>query len=242
VVASAGIFAATYLVPVFLGRVRGFSSFDIGTTVFVTGFGMMVSAPLTMRLLRHFDPRVVMALGLVVFAVSLWMFSGIGPEWGFDELFWPHVLRGVAGMLCVVPAANLALGELAGEELRQASGLFNVMRNLGGALGIAMVNTWLQHDTRLHVARLGEALGAQGARAGELMAGLAQQMPGLSGDFSHALALAQGLFAQQVQRHALALAFGDSFRVMAWLLLATLVLVPMCRPGSDPSQQHPVEA
>jgi MFS family permease len=150
---SAAIFAATYLVPVFLGRVQGYNSLDIGTTVCVTGLGVLVSAPLTMRLLKHCDPRVVIVLGVLVFACSLWMFSFIGPEWGWRELFWPHVLRGVAGMLCVVPAANLALADLDDEALHQASGLFNLLRNLGGALGIALVNTWLQDHTRWHVLR-----------------------------------------------------------------------------------------
>ncbi len=228
---TAGIFAATYLVPVFLGRARDFTSLDIGTTVCVTGLGMLISAPLTMRLLRHFDPRVVIALGLLVFAASLYQFSFIGPEWGFNELFWPHVLRGIAGMLCVIPAANLALLDLEDEEMHQASGMFNLMRNLGGAIGIAMVNTWLQDDTRLHMARFGEALGAAGGAARNTMAGLGTRMQAITTDPAAALQMAQAMFDQHLQRQALTLAFDDSFRLMTWLCLGTLLLVPFCRPG-----------
>ncbi|MET0264745.1 MAG: DHA2 family efflux MFS transporter permease subunit [Duganella sp.] len=240
-VTSAAIFAATYLVPVYLGRVRGYASFDIGTTVCVTGLGMLVSAPLTMRLLRHYDPRLVIALGVLVFALSLWMFSWIGPEWGFRELFWPHVLRGVAGMLCVVPAANLALGDLEDEAMHQASGMFNLLRNLGGALGIALVNTWLQDHSRLHRLRLDEALGLSGDGARRMLGGLLQQLQAHTTDTAQALLAAQSLMEQHLLRQSLVLAFDDVFRLLAWLLLATLLLVPWCRPSSHDNPNRTIE-
>lgn len=238
---SAAIFAATYLVPVFLGRVRGYNSLDIGTTVCVTGLGMLISAPLTVRLLKHCDPRIVIVIGLLVFTASLWMFSFIGPDWGFRELFWPHVLRGIAGMLCVVPAANLALADLEDAALHEASGLFNLLRNLGGALGIALVNTWLQDHTRWHAARLGEVLGASGDSARQMLASLVQGMGAHTADAGRALLAAQALFDRHVQRQALVLAFDDVFRLMAWLLLATLLLVPWCRPPRPSSTLHAIE-
>ena len=240
-IVSAGIFAATYLVPVFLGRVRGFTSLDIGTTVCVTGLGMLVSAPLTVRLLQVLDPRWVIALGLGAFAVGMWMFSGIQSEWGFEELFWPHFMRGFAGMLCVVPAANIALANLQGEELRHASGLFNLLRNLGGAVGIAVVNTWLQDHTRLHLARFGEALGAGGRAAQDAIAALASRMGQLSADSAHALRLAQDEFGRAALRQSLSFAFDDSFRLMAWILLATLLVVPLCRPAGNAAPHQALE-
>ncbi|KQQ40271.1 MFS transporter [Duganella sp. Leaf126] len=239
---SAAIFAATYLVPVFLGRVRGFNSLDIGTTVCVTGLGMLVSAPLTMRLLKHCDPRLVMLIGVLLFTASLWLFSFIGPDWGFRELFWPHVLRGVAGMLCVVPAANLALADLADEALHEASGLFNLLRNLGGALGIALVNTWLQDHGRLHLLRLGEALGARGDQARQALDGVRLALAAHTTDAAQALLAAQALFERQLQRQALVLAFDDVFRQMAWLLLATVLLLPWCRPAPPSSTPHAIES
>ena len=240
-VVSAAIFAATYLVPLFLGRVRGFSSAEIGTTVCVTGLGMLVSAPVTVRLLQRIDPRLVMALGLGVFFVSLWLFSEIGPEWGFAELFLPHFLRGVAGMLCVVPAANIALAGLVGEELQHATGLFNLLRNLGGAIGIAGVNTWLQDDTRLHLARFGEALGSQGQAAQQALSELASRFELGSGDAAQALQMGQRAIERLIARESLTLAFDDSFRLMAWMLLATFLLLPLCRVSANSLRDHPVE-
>ena len=240
-IVSAAIFAATYLVPLFLGRVRGFSSAEIGTTVCVTGLGMLVSAPVTVRLLAKIDPRLVMALGLGVFVAGLWLFSDIGSEWGFWELFLPHFLRGFAGMLCVVPAANIALAGLVGEELRHATGLFNLLRNLGGAVGIAVVNTWLQDDTRLHLARFGEALGQQGQAAQEALGLLSQRFGQMTGDAALALQMGQKAIERLLARESLTLAFDDSFRLMAWLLLATFALLPLCRVSAGEKRDHAAE-
>jgi DHA2 family multidrug resistance protein len=99
-----GLYAATYLTPVYLGRVRDFSSLQIGTTVFVTGVAMTVTAPIAARLSTRVDARYVIAVGLHDVRASLWMFSGVTDDWGFAELFWPQVMRGLAMLLCIVPA------------------------------------------------------------------------------------------------------------------------------------------
>src|SRR6185436_5989027 len=91
-----GLYAATYLTPVYLGRVRGFSSLQIGLTVFVTGIAMFVTAPIAARLSTRVDGRYVIAVGFAMFALGLWMFSGVTQEWGFGELLWPQVVRGLA--------------------------------------------------------------------------------------------------------------------------------------------------
>jgi DHA2 family multidrug resistance protein len=224
-----GLYAATYLVPVFLGRVRGYDSLQIGTTVFITGIAQIASTVVAARLSQRIDPRWMITAGLLLFAASLWMFSAMTPEWGFAALFWPQVLRGFAIMLCIVPSVNMALSGFALTELRYASGLFNLMRNLGGAIGIAVVNTWLQDQTRIHVARFGESLGEAGRHAPDVVAQLAGRIGQFTGDPAHALRMAQAELGQLVSRTALTLAFDDVFRLMAWMFLAALVLVPFCR-------------
>ena len=237
-----GLYAATYLIPVFLGRVRDYSSLQIGTTVFVTGVAMVFGAPLAARLSQRVDPRLTVSVGFALFAAALWMFSFMTPEWGFWELFWPHALRGFAIMLCIVPSVTMALAGFGMAELRYASGLFNVMRNLGGAIGIAVVNTWLQDDSRLHAARLGEALGNSGRVASDAIAQLAQTLQRATPDAAHALQLAQAEIARVVARQSLTLAFDDVFRTMAWMFVAALVLVPFCRPPTTQSASAPVDA
>ncbi len=91
-----------------------------------------------------------MAFGFVLFAASLLMMSQVTPLWGFWQLFATQAVRGAGLLFCLVPAVGMALGVVKASELRDASGLNNLSRNLGGAIGIAVVNTWLLDFARLH--------------------------------------------------------------------------------------------
>jgi MFS transporter, DHA2 family, multidrug resistance protein len=221
-----GLYASTYLTPIFLGRVRGFSSLQIGTTVFVTGIFMIMSAPLAARLTTFFDQRIVMGVGFTLFAFASWLLSGIGPEWGFWELLPAQAIRGFAVLLCIVPSVGLALNGVPPAELRYASGLFNLMRNLGGAIGIAAVTTWLQDYGRIHGERFGEALAH--ANTGALAHAVAR-ISTVTSDAAHAQALLQSELAQFVTRQALTQAFDDVFFLIAALFAAALILVPFCK-------------
>lgn len=238
-----GIYSATYLLPVFLGRVRGFNSLEIGSTVFVTGGAQLVATFIVARLSQRVDPRKIITVGLTLFAASLWWTSHLTKDWGFGDLLGPQLLRGFSIMFCIPPSVSLALTGFEGAELRYASGLFNLMRNLGGAIGIAVVNTWLGDQTRIHVATFGESLGRPGSRAGEFVAGLAAKLGELAPDPERALMIARGELAELVGRQALTSAFNECFQLMAWMFLAALVLVPLCRPAPQgPSAQPPPDA
>jgi MFS transporter, DHA2 family, multidrug resistance protein len=237
-----GLYSATYLIPVFLGRVRDYDSLQIGTTVFVTGIAQILSVVIAARLSQRVDPRWMITFGLSLFAASLWLTSYMTPEWGFAAFALPQMLRGFAIMLCIVPSVNLALSGFAMAELRYASGLFNLMRNLGGAVGIAIVNTWLQDYTRIDVARIGESLGEPGRHAPQIVAELAARFTQLSGDAAHALLLAQAELGQLVARNALTVSFNEVFRQMAWLFIAALMMVPFCRPAAAGSPAPPPDA
>ncbi len=232
-----GMYASIYLIPVFLGRVRDYTSLDIGTTVFVTGVAQLFGTIVAARLSRVVDMRKMITAGLVLFAASLWMTSFITPEWGFGALALPQAVRGFAIMLCIVPSVTFALSGFAAAELRYASGLFNLMRNLGGALGIAVVNTWLGDMTRIQVARFGESLGEAGRVAPEFVERLAHYIRQVNPDSALAALQAQSEVAQVIVRHSMTLAFNDIFRLMAWAFAAALILVPFCRPA--PTRQAP---
>jgi len=228
-----GIYASTYLIPVFLGRVRGYNSLEIGTTVVVTGCAQLFSVIVAARASQSVDQRIIIGVGLSLFAFSLFLTSHLTPEWGFASFFWPQVLRGFSIMLCIVPSVQFALAGFAGPDLRYASGLFNLMRNLGGAVGIAMVNTWLGDNARLHVQHFGEAMGQPHSHAAELVTGLAAQIGRATSDSAQALLMAQGELAKVVARQSLTLAFNDVFRLMAWIFLFALIMVPFCRPPKN---------
>ncbi len=224
-----GIYSSTYLIPVYLGRVRGYDSLQIGTTVFIVGCAQILSTVIAARLSETVDRRLVIIVGLCLFAFSLWLTAHANAQWGFAELFWPQVVRGLAIMLCIVPSVGMALSLFEGAELRSASGLFNLMRNLGGAIGIAIVNTWLQDDARTDAARIGEALGHGGRIARDTVAQLAQRLAATTPDPAQALHQAQALIGRSVAQQSLSLAFDDVFGLMAWIFVAALLMVPFAR-------------
>jgi DHA2 family multidrug resistance protein len=153
-----GLYGLTYLYPLYLASVRGYDSLMIGQTIFVSGLAMFFSAPLAGIVSSKIDLRLMLLIGFMGFAGSTWMLTGMTPEWDFAELFWPQVLRGMSLMLCMVPINNLALGTLPADKIKGASGLYNLMRNLGGAMGLALINTILSDRRALHYQRLSEAV------------------------------------------------------------------------------------
>jgi DHA2 family multidrug resistance protein len=231
-----GIFTSVYLTPVFLARVRDFSSLDIGSTVFVAGVFMTVSAWPAAWLATRIDLRIELAIGLALFAVSLMMMTTLGPEWGFWQLFLPQAVRGVAILLCMVPVVGMALREMPENDLRDASGINTLMRNLGGALGIAAVNTWLIVFASRHAAQLLDALGHGGDARAALM-NLASRFGADGYGSDRAGALAAGVAGDRVAAQALSLAFDDVAQVSAYIFLACLLIVPFCRGG--PMTQGP---
>src|SRR5215510_3522139 len=157
-VTGIGIFATIYLTPLFLGRVRGFSAQEIGLAVFSTGVFQVCAIPFYTALARRIDLRWLMMFGLACFAASMWNFTPITHDWGWRELLLPQALRGFAQQFAVAPTVTLTLGGLPPERLKLASGLFNLMRNLGGAIGIAACGTILNDRANLHFLHLAESL------------------------------------------------------------------------------------
>ena len=153
-----GLYGLTYIYPVYLAVVRGYSSLMIGKTMFVTGLCMFFTAPLAGRLMTRVDPRIMIAAGFVFFAVGTYQASFVTVDWDFWELLWPQIFRGVGLMLSMVPINNLALGTMPPQKIKNASGLFNLMRNLGGAVGLALINTLLDKRMDLHLERLRESV------------------------------------------------------------------------------------
>ena len=151
-----GLYGLTYLYPVFLGRIRGYDSLMIGEALFVSGLAMFIMAPITGMLSRKMDPRIMMMIGFLGFAAGTWRMTNLTADWDFYELLVPQILRGASLMLCMVPINNLALGTLSHDKLKNASGLFNLTRNLGGAVGLAVINTVLTDRNSFHYSRLAE--------------------------------------------------------------------------------------
>lgn len=236
-----GLFGAVYVLPLFLARIAGFNALQIGLAVFSAGLAMVTSAPLIAKLSRIVDPRILIATGLGLFSFSLWQLTPITSEWTGTEIFWPQFLRGFSILLCIVPATNMALGSVPPERLKMASALFNTLRNLGGAIGIASINTILNDRTNLHWLRLNEAVSAGDPKVREWLHNVSAHMAGAASDSVAAGHRALSTLSKIVHREALTMAFADALWLMSAMFLAALVLVPLIRQPKKPSAPAPAE-
>lgn len=234
-----GIFATIYLTPLFLARVRGFEALDIGLAIFSTGIFQVCAIPFYTYLARRVDLRWLLMFGMACFALSMWQFGPITHLWGGQELLLPQALRGFAQQFAVAPTVTLTLGSLAPDRLRLASGLFNLMRNLGGAIGIAVCGTILNDRGNQHFLHLAEHLNAgNDAMQGMLQtAGDSFAAWGMDAGAAHTAALKQLWLL--TWREAQTQTFSDAFlAVMACLAIAT-ALVPLMRKVAPPSAPSP---
>lgn len=229
-----GIFATIYLTPVFLGRVRGFSAFEIGVAVFSTGIFQLMSIPLYAMLANRVDLRILMMGGLGAFALSMWQFSPITHDWGAAQLMLPQALRGAGQQFAVAPIVTLTLGSLPPARLRLASGLFNLMRNLGGAIGIAVCTTVLNDRTNLHFFRLAEQLGEGSPNVGAWLAGVGARMSASGLDAVDAQTAALRQLWLLTLREAQTITFGDIYGGMALMFFAVTLMVPLMRRVAPP--------
>jgi DHA2 family multidrug resistance protein len=234
-----GLYGLTYLYPVYLAQVRGYNSLMIGETMFVSGLAMFFSAPVVGRLAAKFDPRFMLISGFLLFALGTFDMHYLTKDWDFWELFLPQIFRGVGLMFAMVPVTNVALGTLSPDRLKNASGLFNLMRNLGGAIGLAALNTVLNDRMDLHLTRLHEAVNWSRGSATEMLANLTARFQ----DFgSNAEAMALKQMSLMVRREATVMSFSDVFLLLTVLFVGLAVLgIVMKRPAAPagaPAEAH----
>jgi len=225
-----GLFATIYLTPLFLGRVEGYSALQIGEAVFSTGVFQILTIPLYSFLAQRYDLRWILMAGLAVFALSMWDFTPITHDWGAHQLLLPQALRGAAQQLAVPPVVTLTLGGLPPARLRLASGLFNLMRNLGGAIGIAVCATILNDRTNLHFYRLAEHLNT----GNEAMNQWLTQSAGHFAEVGQAGGELSALW-QLTFREAQTLSYADAFLAIAVCFVVATILVPLMRKVMPPA-------
>jgi DHA2 family multidrug resistance protein len=226
-----GLFGSVYLMPVFLAFVRGRDAFEIGTIMLVTGIAQLITAPLAAILESRIGARLLTACGFALFALGLGL-SAFQPRTAdFDEMFWPQVVRGIAIMFCLLPPTRIALGALPEAEVADASGLFNLMRNLGGAIGIALIDTILYGRIGIYAEDFRTRLLAGDITAakaiGLTVASFVNRPPGPPDDATVAFV------RPMVEKAALALCINEAWAMLACVAVAGLLLVPFARDRSD---------
>lgn len=232
-----GLYGSVYVIPLFLGRVRGYDSLQIGETMFVTGLTMFLAAPISGKLSRRMDMRLMLAGGLAAFGVSVAWLGHLSNQSAFWDLLPPQALRGAALMFVMLPVNQLALGTLPPSQLKNAAGLYNLMRNLGGAIGLAMINTVATAREAMHTVHLQEQVTWSRSAATSTLNNMTMALQPGMGSAAHLAALKR--IAGMVRREALTLTYNDVFLLMS---LSFLLAIPLTFLLKKPKPAAPPEA
>jgi DHA2 family multidrug resistance protein len=227
-----GLFGSVYLMPVFLAFVRGHNALEIGKVMLVTGVAQLLVAPIAVALEQRLDARLLTAVGFGLFALGLGLSGQQTPQTDFEAMFWPQVIRGLAIMFCLLLPTRLALEA---SRVPDASGLFNLMRNLGGAIGLALIDTVIYGRSPALGAAIFDKLQA-GDVATAKFVGLPldkfAQRPAGPID-----AGARAMLAPLVEQAALAQAINEAWVMVAALTVAGLLCVPFANRSPVPSPE-----
>jgi MFS transporter, DHA2 family, multidrug resistance protein len=222
-----GLYGAAYLLPVFLGLIRDYDALAIGEIMMVTGAAQLTMAPIATILERHVDTRLLIFAGYALLTIGFVGNGSMTFETDFWGLFWQQIVRGAAVMLCLLPTTSAALGGFAPSLVPNASGLFNLMRNLGGAIGLALIDTVVEQRTPTHIAAIVARLQAGDAGAARLVGLPTERFTGVPiGDVDEAT---RALVAPLVERAGLVAAFNDAWLLIGGLVVLSMLALPLVR-------------
>ena len=232
------LFGGTFLLPVFLGRVRHYSPSEIGTTMLVTGLAMFATAPFAGRLVRKVDPRILMFGGFMLCAWGMWDARVVTDEWGFWQFAGVQAMRGAGSMIAMIASQQVTMSTLPPSMVKGASGLVNLFRNVGGAFGLAFLNTSLTTNTAAHMAELTSGISQANSGMQEMLAGLTERLGGSIDPEGAAMKAMYGILQQQ----ATTLAFGDAFAVLGIGCAIAACVTLLARPVKVDPAAPPMEA
>ena len=232
-----GLYTLVYLTPLFLGQVRGYNSLQIGRVMMVQGAAMFFSAPLAGRLSKFMSMRQMVAMGLSFVVIGTWLNSHLTADWGALQFALPQVFRGSGFLLCFFSMTNIALGTLPQSEIKNASGLFNVMRNIGGAVGLASVNSLINSRNWLHWQMLSESVRDDRPAVREALHSSAALAHGAFGGSGEAEGL--GLIARQMQQQVAVMTYGDMFLMISAVMIVAMLVLPFIQ---TPKSTVPADA
>jgi DHA2 family multidrug resistance protein len=224
-----GLYGTIYLIPLYLGEVQGYSPLQIGEVLVWVGLPQLVIFPILPVLMKKLDLRALVCFGCAIFALSCYMNTDMSYNTAHDQLMWANIVRAVGQPFTIVPITALATGMLARKDAGDGSAIFNIFRNIGGSVGIAMLSTLVTRREQFHDERIGERvtiydLATQGRIASEQGSFVSQGY-----DPATALRQAYGAIQHVVQRDSNIMAFNDAFLFIAVGLIAASVLVWFCK-------------
>jgi DHA2 family multidrug resistance protein len=235
------LYGVTAFLPLFLQTLLGYSAMDSGLAVSPRGLGSMAAMLVVGTLMTRIDSRVLMATGFAIFAVSTLMLSRINLGISMGDVAWPNFLNGFGGGFVFVPLTTLAMGRLRKQEMGNAAGIYNLVRNIGGSIGIAALTANQVRGAQIHQSYMGANLNASNPVAMNAIQGLAArfQAGGANAVLAHREAM--GMVYGRLQQQAAVLAYADNFRLLGYLALGCIPLaLMMARPRQAAHRSHEV--
>ncbi|MCL2428293.1 MAG: DHA2 family efflux MFS transporter permease subunit [Alphaproteobacteria bacterium] len=238
-VTGTGIFSLIYLIPLFLGEVRGLITWQIGGAMLSAGLFQLAAIPLYGVLANRVDLRWLVMFGLSCFAMSMWLLTPIINQWGWQEMLLPFAWRGLAAPFAMASTVTLTLGELPADRLKSASGLYSLMRSMGGAIGIAVCGAILNDRTNLHFLRIAERLNATNMQLTEWLHRMADRYAQAGSDPVTGQAAALKNLWLLAYREAQVQSFADACLAIAVCFALSVAMVPLMRRAAQPA--NPVQ-
>ena len=231
VVLGGALYGSIFLLPLYLGSIQGYGAADIGATLIWGGIPQLFIIPLMPWFMKRFDTRWLIVYGLLMFGASCMLNTSLSVDFAHDQLRWSLLVRALGQPFILVPVSALATAGLPASRTGSASGLFNVMRNLGGSVGIALLSALLTIRERFHSNRLGEDISVYNPLTQERLTAATQKLAAAGSDTYTAGRQAIAALDAVVRREATLMAFNDCFYVLGLVLIGATVAAFLCRPA-----------
>lgn len=230
-----GLYGSIYVLPLYLSRIQHYTAMQIGEVIMWSGVPQLFLIPLVPKLMQRIDARYLAALGFGLFALSCFMNSHMTHDTGIDQLRWSQLVRAIGQPIMIVPLTSIATGGIEPSQAGSASGLFNMIRNLGGSIGIAILSTLLSWREQFHSNRIGESVSLFDPQTQQRIEQLTQSFisRGSNPVLAHDQAIAS--IDNIVRREAFVMAFNDCFYFIGIALLISAVTLLFCKkvkPGT----------
>ncbi len=224
------LYATVFVLPVYLQTLLGFTAQQTGLVILPGALASAATMAVIGRTAGRYDPRVVIAAGVGIFLLAMWQHYHFTTQSGTSDFLLPLVLRGVGLGMIFVPLSNLAIARLRMDQIPNAMGLYNLTRQLGGSIGIALSATTLQHLQVTHREALIAHVTAYDAPAVQRLSAFAANLVARGWSPARADAGALAMVNAQVTRQALMLSFEDLFLLFGFSLALALPLLLIMRP------------
>ena len=221
------LYASLVLLPLYLQTLMGYPAYNSGLALSPRGIGALLFTPLAGHLTTKTDPRRLLAVGMVLGSITMFDLSGLNLNAGFWDIFWAQVLQGVALSFLFIPLMSLAMSHISPQKMGNATSIFNLMRNIGGSIGIALMTTFLARRVQVHQNHLVAKVTAGSSQTARLLQGMRANFIAHGIDGVTATRKALGAIYGLVQQHAAMLAFVEAFFVMGVVFLLMLPFLPL---------------